>query len=336
MIAAVETGLAGQAHDGKVGRDGHADFGILRRDAAFRGGDVGPALEQVGRHAWRESRAGGVIERMEREWRTTAGGSPTSTAMACSNCGALLLEGGQLRLGRGQRRLRLLDIELRADATLEAAVGQVKVILVGLDRAVLHVDLGVERAQGEIVGGHIGAQHEQDVLKVRQGGLRLVPPMPQTSATHLAPDIDFITEIEGHDGEGVEGVGRESASAGRIPVGGARAAPRIVSRAPVGRSAGSAETGRFRDRSAIIRRRTLAQGGASRNRGKDRNRLPTDAPPRAPRLQRATAARRRLAVHLGARLELIQLGIVKDGVPIAARNLVLRLRLISSCPRISL
>ena len=60
---------------------------------------------------------------------------------------------------------------------------------------------------GEIIGGDIGLQREQDVFVIGQGGLGLVARSLKRAA-HLAPEIDFVTEIERHDRGGVEGVGQ--------------------------------------------------------------------------------------------------------------------------------
>ena len=77
----------------------------------------------------------------------------------------------------------------------------------------LHVDLGIGRAQGEIIRGDVGLEGEQDIFIIGQAGLRLVAGGFE-GAAELAPDIDLVAQVERHHRGRIEGVGLAAAAAG--------------------------------------------------------------------------------------------------------------------------
>ena len=182
-----------------------------------------------------------------------------------------------------------------------------EVLLERLDGVALHLDLLVERTKREIIRGHVGLQAEQHVFVVGEARLRLVARRLERPA-HLAPDVDLVAEIEGHHrrrGEGV-GTGPGRAAAGRAHAAAAAGFSQelaVVARGPLP----------FAAALEIERRIKIGLG------------LPRDG---AGLAHAGDGGAQVLVGALGLFLQLVQLGIVKNGVPVALGNVVARIALL--------
>ena len=129
---------------------------------------------------------------------------PVSTAMACSNCGALLLHQVELRLGRIEQGLLLRQVESRGDAARVAGLHQLQSLLLNGDRLLHDLGFGVELAQAEVVGGEFGREHQVHVVQVGCGGLQRCVGGLQ-AALDLAEQVGLVVQQK----RNLEGVLRE-------------------------------------------------------------------------------------------------------------------------------
>ena len=88
----------------------------------------------------------------------------------------LCLRGGELRVG-------LLDVRTRDDARIVLVASQRCGTLVGLDRLIEEVQLGVERARLKVVDRKFGAEAQTSILEITSRGLRR-----GTSGGYTRPD----------------------------------------------------------------------------------------------------------------------------------------------------
>jgi hypothetical protein len=102
--------MPGVSEDARIERRFRdADLRVGRGHRALRGGDVGAPLQQVGRHAERNRRRLRCSSDLRRSIENCGAGTPTSAAIACSNCARVVEQ--QLRLHA--RRVEFSDCLLQ-------------------------------------------------------------------------------------------------------------------------------------------------------------------------------------------------------------------------------
>ena len=156
----------GAERDARIERGaGDADLRVGRRHRALGRGDVGPALEDVGRHAERHRRrreraAGRARARTAAPACRSASRSRARTARAAGAAGRPASACCRAAPAAARRRgPEAAPRSWRVGHELERAPLQG-------DRARQHVELDVDRAQVEVRGGEVGRQQQPGVLEI--------------------------------------------------------------------------------------------------------------------------------------------------------------------------
>ena len=153
--------------DARIERGGRdADLRVGRRHRALGGSDVGPALENIGRHADRNRRRRHALHfRRQREKRRRRAGQRRDRVLELR---ALPAQHVDLRERVVDQRLLLRDVEARRGTQIVTRRDQPERAPLQLDRARQHVDLGVDLAQVEIRRGEVGRQQRAACFRDRR------------------------------------------------------------------------------------------------------------------------------------------------------------------------
>ena len=173
-----------------------ADVRRGRGQLSFSGAHVGPPPQEIGRHPDRH--AG------RRRWNRRVRGQflEQRTGLLTEQHAELMhrlfqrgVQSRQLRLRRGEQRLRLFDIEFAGQAGVEPRAAQVQGILLRFDVFAGNVDPVLEAADLDIVAGDFGQHADQHGAAIflhrseERGGLFELT--PQT-----AEDVNFPSRVK--------------------------------------------------------------------------------------------------------------------------------------------